>query len=67
MNDPLENHDPNVLLSSKKLAGVIGVSAVTLSRWRSEGKGPAYIRFGPTRVAYSVRAIRDWLAERTVE
>ena len=38
----------------------------TMAHWRSEGRGPAYIKIGP-RVMYSGRALNEWLASRTVE
>ena len=38
----------------------------TLAHWRSEGRGPAYVKIG-SRVAYSGRALNQWLATRTVE
>ena len=41
-------------------------SYMTLAHWRSEGRGPAFIRLG-RRVAYSGRALNEWLRLRTVE
>lgn len=38
----------------------------TLAHWRSEGRGPAFIKLGH-KVAYSGKALNDWLAARTVE
>lgn len=38
----------------------------TLAHWRSEGRGPAYVKLG-ARVAYAGKALNDWIAERTVE
>lgn len=38
----------------------------TMAHWRSEGRGPAFIKIG-SRVAYSGRALNQWLAARTVE
>ena len=37
----------------------------TLAHWRCEGRGPTYIKIGP-RVAYSGRALNEWIAARTV-
>ena len=37
----------------------------TLAHWRSEGRGPAYVKIG-SRVAYSGKALNDWLGARTV-
>ena len=38
----------------------------TLAHWRSEGRGPAYIKIG-ARVAYRGDAINSWLAALTVQ
>ena len=37
----------------------------TLAHWRSEGRGPAYIKLG-ARVAYRGSDLNQWLADRTV-
>ena len=37
----------------------------TLAHWRSESRGPAYIKIGG-RVAYSGKALNEWLEARTV-
>ena len=37
----------------------------TLAHWRSEGRGPAFIKLG-SRVAYSGEALKEWLAAQTV-
>ena len=38
----------------------------TLAHWRSEGRGPAFVKIG-SRVAYSGNALNEWLASRTVQ
>ena len=38
----------------------------TLAHWRSEGRGPAFIKVG-WRVAYRGADLNDWLASRTVQ
>ena len=38
----------------------------TMAHWRCEGRGPAYVKLG-SRVAYSGRALNEWLAARTVQ
>ena len=37
----------------------------TLAHWRSEGRGPAYVKIG-AKVAYLGRDLNEWLASRTV-
>lgn len=38
----------------------------TLAHWRSEGRGPRFIKLG-SKVAYRGSDLNSWLAERTVE
>ena len=38
----------------------------TMAHWRCEGRGPAYVKLG-SRVAYSGRALNEWLAARTIQ
>ena len=37
----------------------------TLANWRSQGKGPAYVRLGK-RVAYRGRDLNDWIEAQTI-
>ena len=37
----------------------------TLANWRSQGKGPAFVRLGK-RVAYRGRDLNDWIDAQTV-
>lgn len=67
MTQALETRDPAALLSSQRVSELIGVAPVTLSRWRSLGKGPTYVRLGPSRVGYPIGALQAWLASLTVE
>ena len=39
--------------------------ASTMAHWRSEGRGPAYIKIGP-KVAYRGRDLNEWLDAQTV-
>ena len=64
MDRRLANDD--AMLSSKQVAELMGVSLVTLSRWRSEGKGPPYMRLSATKAAYPVKAYRAWVEAQTV-
>lgn len=38
----------------------------TLAHWRSEGRGPKFIKLG-SKVAYRGRDLNEWLAAQTVE
>ena len=37
----------------------------TLAHWRSEGRGPCYVKLG-SRVAYRGRDLNEWLGSQTV-
>ena len=37
----------------------------TLAHWRSQGRGPAYVKIG-SRVAYRGRDLNAWIESRTV-
>ena len=39
--------------------------ASTMAHWRSDGRGPAYIKIGP-KVAYRGRDLNDWIEAQTV-
>ena len=39
----------------------------TMAHWRSEGRGPAYIRVGGKKVAYLGKDLNAWLAAKRVE
>lgn len=45
--------DFNDLLSPERAALRLGLSAVTLARWRSQGTGPKWHRVGAKRVVYA--------------
>ena len=38
----------------------------TMAHWRSEGRGPAFIRVGGKKVAYRGRDLNEWLDQQTV-
>ena len=38
----------------------------TMAHWRSERRGPAFVKIG-SRVAYTGKALNEWLAAQTVE
>lgn len=52
------------LISTKELARLLGVSVTTIERWRSSGKGPAWIRMGDrrtSRVLYDRADVALWI------
>lgn len=60
----LNSLSDDMLINSRKAAELLGISTVTLARWRAEKKGPPFIRLGPTRVGYPVGRYREWVAAR---
>lgn len=50
------------LLDSHEVAAYLKVSESTLSRWRSAGGGPPFVRLGGV-ARYRLAAVDAWLAE----
>ena len=50
------------LLDSREVAAYLKVSESTLSRWRSAGTGPPFLRLGGI-ARYRLDAVDRWLAE----
>lgn len=57
--------DDDMLYSADDPALLILGRPSTLAHWRSEGRGPAYIKMG-RRVAYRGSDLNEWLAAQTV-
>lgn len=51
------------LLSPPDVSALFQIPGETLSRWRSQREGPAYLRMG-RHVRYRASDIREWLATR---
>ena len=56
--------DTKLYLAGDPALRVLG-SPSTLAHWRSEGRGPAFIKLG-ARVGYLGSDLNQWLASRTV-
>ena len=50
-----------VLLKTPEAAAKLRLSPKTLELWRSSGEGPAFVRIGRRRVAYTRKDLEDWL------
>lgn len=48
-------------LTTEELAQSLAISPQTLAQWRSQGRGPPYLKFGG-RVLYRIAAVQEWLA-----
>lgn len=55
------------LLTPEAVAARLSVVRRTLQRWRLTGFGPAYVRLGPRRVAYSRDALEAWIDARSYQ
>jgi predicted DNA-binding transcriptional regulator AlpA len=55
------------ILTEREVCHWLGVSEPTLFRHRRDGTGPKFIRLSARRVAYSRRAVVEWLKKRECE
>lgn len=55
----------DTLLTPKQAAERLGVSHITLARWRVQGRGLPFIRLGG-RIRYSIADIEAWIASQRV-
>jgi hypothetical protein len=52
-----------MLFDERETAIILGVSGETLKLWRREGRGPAWVRLGNSKVVrYTIDALRDYVA-----
>jgi len=51
------------LLTEKQLAEMVGVSVVTVQRWRRAGIGPEWCRAGK-RYRYDYEEVEKWLRKK---
>lgn len=52
------------VISSKRVAEVIGIHLSTLNRWVKEGGFPPPIRLGRARVGWRLGDIEAWLSQK---
>lgn len=55
------------LLSPKEAAEFLGIPEGTLAQWRSQRRGPPYIKLELRLVRYRATDLDVWLKSRTVE
>lgn len=58
--------DPEELITDDVLAVELHQQPGTLAAWRTQGRGPAYVKIG-RRVFYRRSDVAAWLASRRVE
>tara|TARA_R110000868_G_scaffold104453_4_gene287609 strand:- start:13769 stop:13975 length:207 start_codon:yes stop_codon:yes gene_type:complete len=51
-------------INEHSLSELIGIKAPTLRKWRWEGKGPKFVKFG-CRVMYNMKDVETYIAEQT--
>jgi predicted DNA-binding transcriptional regulator AlpA len=56
--------DDDTLIRAADAPAYCGLARQTLSRWRSERKGPRYVKLG-SRVAYRAGDLREWINTQT--
>jgi predicted DNA-binding transcriptional regulator AlpA len=54
------------LLTADEVAEITGLSIETLAQWRSQGKGPLYLKISRNCVRYRQSDLDAWLVERIV-
>jgi excisionase family DNA binding protein len=54
------------LLTAKEVAEQTGLSVETLAQWRSQGRGPHYVKISRNFVRYRQSDLDDWLSQRIV-
>ena len=57
---------PRPVVDTMGAAEYLGLHARTLDNWRSQGRGPRYIRVG-RRIIYRVADLEEFLESRIVE
>jgi predicted DNA-binding transcriptional regulator AlpA len=54
------------LLTAKEVAEITGLSVETLAQWRSQKRGPLFVKISRNCVRYRQSDLDGWLAERIV-
>jgi predicted DNA-binding transcriptional regulator AlpA len=56
-----------LLLKPSAAARELGVVDQTLANWRSQGKGPPFVKIGGTAVRYPVEALKAYIEDHLVD
>jgi predicted DNA-binding transcriptional regulator AlpA len=59
---PVSGAEPVGFFNERQVAAVLGMSVLTLQKWRYLRKGPKYRKIGGKAVRYSVGEFQKWLA-----
>lgn len=60
-----EDKSDETLLSSLEVAEILGITEITLCRWRKAGTGPSYFKIGG-KVRYQLGEVKEWFASTHV-
>ncbi|MCI2007294.1 MAG: DNA-binding protein [Acetobacter peroxydans] len=66
---PVHRHKETVaplVVSEAKAAAMVGLAPRTLQSKRLDGSGPVFVQLTKRRIGYSVQALREWVANRSV-
>jgi len=55
---------PDVLLKESQAAKILGVSPRAMQKWRSNGRGPIYVRISARCIRYRTSDLAKWTADR---
>jgi predicted DNA-binding transcriptional regulator AlpA len=61
-----ESTSASKLLTAKEVAEITGLSVETLAQWRSQKRGPHFVKISRNSVRYWQSDLDAWLAERIV-
>lgn len=65
MNAPTNDHALAEYPDEKRLCALLGISSVTVTKWRAKAKGPPFIKVGRL-VRYRRSDVDAWLRANTV-
>jgi len=54
------------ILNTYRAADFLGCKEITLRKQRSDGKGPAYVKFPNGRIGYTVADLKQYIRENRV-
>lgn len=60
------NSSASKLLSAKDVAEITGLSVETLAQWRSQKRGPLFVKISRNFIRYRQSDLDGWLSERIV-
>ncbi|MGO2958243.1 MAG: helix-turn-helix transcriptional regulator [Acetobacter sp.] len=55
-----------LVIPEKRAAEMLGISRRTLQSLRLDGAGPPFVQITSRRVGYSLPALQEWIAARSV-